>query len=223
MKSIKKKIFSSKGAAVLIALLVLLIVTSVSSVILSAAMLSMNRVEARTDNQQAQLTAHSVMDIVCKDIVSTEDNCGLTCYVQADESAWKMFSSCDEKVPLAKHFNKAVESALNTGVKTEEKVPVAFSGDAGNIENIEVAASVCINPDGKNLPVVFPIPDDIDALDAYFVVGARTPDESYAMKVYLKPVVSAKETTSGIKYMMITWTPTYFTKTDADAVFSEST
>lgn len=231
MTRIERKLNSSRGAAVLIAMLVLLIVVAVSSVIVTAAMANASRIEKRNENQQVYLAAQSAADIICKDLSGNMWSELIShSYFEPGAHSWEVVSSWDPaRYPFIGKINSALPGILESGTSASFEIPVNFTGGDGGADfsGVNIACSLIMNPSGATPPglqiaggavsesSISAIRPYMNAFIVIVATDAENPDDMYAITLRLNAQITkyglaANGTTT--PYFVVQWNYAGFSK-----------
>lgn len=142
MKTALKKISDCRGAGILYALLVLLVVGTVSAVIITAALSNTGRIENRVEEEQLYLAAESAAEILSND---WDFNLGCA-FVQLSDS-WQDYWSAEGKktltIPSSDYFYSLAKAIYNGDTPPESRViRFTFENSVENFDNILVTAKL---------------------------------------------------------------------------------
>lgn len=145
MKTIKSKLNSNRGSAVLYALLVLLVVASVAAVIITASMANTGRIENRVEEEQLYLAAESAAEIL-----SNDWDCNLGCAYVDLSSQWEDYwriegekAEQDKTIPFSDYFADLAKAVLNgTAPPSDRSIRFSFRDGTDNLQDISVIGKI---------------------------------------------------------------------------------
>lgn len=182
IKNLKRKLNSSKGSAILIAFLALLVVAVVSTLVITAASASAGRIANRTKRQQLMLAANSAAELLANEYSHMTP----VVYTKQSDGSWK---APELSVPYGNFLSKSVGEILIGPGEKSGTFPITFTDPPETMEGITLSANLKMKGSAVNI-------GDYDTFrEAFYTVLTLKADngkDSYSISLILTPSVQER-------------------------------